>query len=191
MKKPALFPSLLTLSWFVLAAAVVAVSLVLSDGHLVYTLDDPYIHLAVAENILQGGYGVNENHFSSPSSSILFPLLLAGTEFIGLGTWGPLAINLLAMGAAVFTLGLLLTRHVLPDTDISLSFALPGGLAIAACMNAWGLPMTGMEHSLHVLGAVLFVLGFAEMERHKRVTWWLLVSIVAMPLLRFEGLALG
>lgn len=30
-----------------------------TDGLLVYSLDDPYIHLAVAEEILKGDYGIN------------------------------------------------------------------------------------------------------------------------------------
>ena len=42
-----------------------------------YTLDDPYIHLTVGKNILFGNYGINLKEFSSPSSSILFPFLLA------------------------------------------------------------------------------------------------------------------
>ena len=33
--------------------AIIAVSLTLTDGYLVYSLDDPYIHLAVAESILE------------------------------------------------------------------------------------------------------------------------------------------
>ena len=45
--------------WFSGVLALVGWSIVLADGHLVYALDDPYIHLAVAESILQGGYGVN------------------------------------------------------------------------------------------------------------------------------------
>src|SRR5262245_18537055 len=50
--------------------------LVLNEGHLVYNLDDPYIHLALAENIARGQYGVNLEEVSAPSSSILWPLLL-------------------------------------------------------------------------------------------------------------------
>lgn len=42
-----------------------------------YTLDDPYIHLSLAENLLRGHYGVNLDEVASPSSSILYPFLLA------------------------------------------------------------------------------------------------------------------
>ena len=51
--------------------------MMLNSGLLVYTLDDPYIHLALAENIKQGHYGINISEFSAPSSSPLWPFILA------------------------------------------------------------------------------------------------------------------
>ena len=51
--------------------------MMLNNGLLVYTLDDPYIHLALAENIKQGHYGINIGEFSAPSSSALWPFILA------------------------------------------------------------------------------------------------------------------
>lgn len=63
------------LVWSALATCVVVSSLILSQWRLVYTLDDPYIHLAVANVITQGGYGVNLSEYSAPSSSILYALL--------------------------------------------------------------------------------------------------------------------
>jgi hypothetical protein len=191
MKNPNRFARTLTLSWLLITAAIVAASLLLTSGHLTYSLDDPYIHLAVAENILGGGYGVNGSEYSSPSSSVAYPLVLALTELLRLGDWAPLVINLLAMGTAVFALGLLLARHVLNDSNTSLPFALLAGIAIALCMNAWGLPMTGMEHSLHVLTVVLVMLGFAGLHQNAHAPWWLVAAIVFMPLLRFEGFALA
>jgi hypothetical protein len=47
-----------TMVWALGFAILVGISLWLSEGHIIYTLDDPYIHLAVAENIAKGGYGV-------------------------------------------------------------------------------------------------------------------------------------
>jgi hypothetical protein len=46
-------------------------------GEFTYTLDDPYIHLALAKNIWYGNYGINFVEPSAPSSSILWPFLLA------------------------------------------------------------------------------------------------------------------
>ena len=82
------FPTLLLGVWCIGITILVASSIYLSDGHLIYTLDDPYIHLAVARTILQGGYGINVAEYSAPSSSIVYPFLLVITEYIGLGAWG-------------------------------------------------------------------------------------------------------
>src|SRR5687767_8062968 len=154
-----LVPLSLLLAWLGAITGLISSSMLLSDGKLIYTLDDPYIHLAVAENILRGGYGVNIQEYSSPSSSMLYPFLLAVTEFVGLGSWGPLIINLIATAAALLAVGELITRHIVVRSSCSGFFALTIGLIVAASMNSWGLPMTGMEHSLHVLTVALVILG--------------------------------
>ena len=69
-----------------------AAILTLNAGHLVYTLDDAYIHLALAENIWNGHYGVNANEFSAPSSSILWPFILAPFAGLRIGNYVPLII---------------------------------------------------------------------------------------------------
>jgi hypothetical protein len=53
--------------WLALFLLEVIASVLLCGGRLVFTLDDPYIHLTVADHILSGGYGVNTGEFSSPS----------------------------------------------------------------------------------------------------------------------------
>ncbi|MHC2245266.1 hypothetical protein [Bradyrhizobium elkanii] len=75
-------PLVTALLWLVLFAATLIFSVTLCDGRLIFTLDDPYIHLAVADHIRSGGYGVNASEVSSPSSSIIWPYLLAVTESI-------------------------------------------------------------------------------------------------------------
>lgn len=57
--------------------AIFAFILVETKGHFTYTLDDPYIHLALAKNIWLGHYGINPGEMSSPSSSLLWPFVLA------------------------------------------------------------------------------------------------------------------
>src|SRR4030042_4674796 len=63
------------------AAALIYFFLILGQtgGRFIYNLDDAYIHLAIAKHIVRDGiYGVTPFEFSSSSSSILWPLLLAG-----------------------------------------------------------------------------------------------------------------
>lgn len=75
------------------SAFIIFLSIYNSDGKLVYTLDDPYIHLAVAENILNDTFGINSDEFSSPSSSIIWPYLLAIPLKLGGGELSPLAYS--------------------------------------------------------------------------------------------------
>lgn len=73
-KSPWTNVSLRTLSvWLILFVAELVLSVYLCGGRLIFTLDDPYIHLAVADHIGAGGYGVNASELSSPSSSIIWP----------------------------------------------------------------------------------------------------------------------
>src|SRR5262245_45707833 len=56
-----------------LLIGLIAAILVLNGGTFTYTLDDPYIHLSVSEQIRSGSYGINPHEASAPSSSILYP----------------------------------------------------------------------------------------------------------------------
>lgn len=172
--------------------------LALCDGHLIYTLDDPYIHLSVAENILKGSYGVNLGESSSPCSSIMYPFILAGTEWIKLGVVGPLIINLLAMGGAVFMLGKIIEKNIFPLVNEvkkyskHFIFYLVIGMLLCFIMNAWGLVFTGMEHSIHVLLCLVIFYNFIQLvEINKAPTLFLYLALILLPFIRFEGLALS
>jgi hypothetical protein len=182
--------------WLVGLALLLAASVYVCDGHLIYSLDDPYIELAVADRILDGGYGINAAEFSTPVSSIAYPFLLAPTQSLGLGSAGALVINLLAMLAAVFILGRILKDHVLSVLPTEARAAgwrwpLAFGLSMCAVMNAWGLVMLGMEHSLHVLAVLAVLWGFLRVIDDGRSAPWLPWAIVALPMIRFEGLAMA
>ena len=90
-------------AWALVLALMIGVSAAATGEGFVYGLDDPLIHLAVAESILKGGYGVNFPELSAPSSSILFPWMLAGLLAVGAGVWAPL---ILTLGASVASLAL-------------------------------------------------------------------------------------
>jgi hypothetical protein len=182
------FATIWTVIWAAFFAVVVSISIYLCDGHLIYTLDDPYIHLAVAENIARGGYGVNAQEFSSPSSSILFPFLLTPFVTLGLGRIGPLIINTLT---TAFSVWLLLDFYWKRAVEPSQSRFFPNCFSalLILAINALALPMTGMEHSLHVLAVILTVRGLVELAETGKISTWLICAVICMPFIRFEGLA--
>ena len=85
-------------------AIILAAILLLCDGHLIYGLDDPYISLSLGWHIGHGHYGINDADLSSPSSSILYPFVLAGFAWSALQQWVPLALNALATLMLMFSL---------------------------------------------------------------------------------------
>lgn len=173
-------------------AILLASILQLTNGHLNYTLDDPYIHLALAENLVQGHYGINANENASPSSSILYPFLVATGLALGLGQLAPLMLNTLGAFGTTWVLSGIFwdalhkstTRPIPWLAYITLPFLL---LAV----NGYALSMTGMEHTLHVWASLAIIRGLIVMERNQAVPIFLIIACIAAPLLRFEGAALS
>lgn len=154
-----------------------------------YTLDDPYIHMALAENIARGHFGVNLGEVSNPSSSILWPWLLAAFEKIGLMVWAPLLVNIACF---VLSLRLMLAfclKRMAADERQAVSALIVIGAALLA-FNLFGVIFTGMEHSLHVLLCIVAVTRVID-GKYDGLT---LAALAIGPLVRFEGaivLALG
>ena len=163
-----------------------ALILVRLGGHFSYSLDDPYIHLALADQIAQGHYGLNPGEAAAPASSILFPFLLAGLSFTGIGQYAPLAICF----AATMVSGLLLSSIL----ELSISterLPVPALAALVACLllslNLIGLEFAGLEHSLHVAVTLACVLGMVRFLKTGEVAPWWWLCALAQPLIRYEG----
>lgn len=172
----------LTVGAVAFALAYGALVIAIASPASFYTLDDPFIHMALAENIARGHFGVNLGEVSNPSSSILWPWLLAASERLGVMLWAPLAINIACFAGALRIALDFCLRRLAPDRAPwpALIFC---GLALFA-FNLFGVIFTGMEHSLHTL-LTLIVVTRAIDGRHDRVA---LVAMVLAPLVRFEGL---
>ena len=76
-----------------LLGAVVAAMVGQAGGHVVYTLDDPYIHLALARELAGGHYGLHAAEAAAPSSSVLWPFLLAPRARVPAGVFLPLVLS--------------------------------------------------------------------------------------------------
>jgi hypothetical protein len=171
-----------------------------TQGNFTYTLDDPYIHLALAENLARfGHYGLNVEEYSSPSSSILWPFLLVPFLAIGLGASGPLILNVLFAVAGVLVIHQIIVDSAKisrPVADVSWVWA----LLIYFVVNGFGVVFTGMEHALHMLvtAAIICLInrmqtdaGNGEGARSGYADLLLVLCIVLSPLIRFEGLAIS
>ncbi|WP_245305512.1 hypothetical protein [Bradyrhizobium sp. LTSP857] len=177
------------LLWLVLFAAAFVAILAQCDFRLIFTLDDAYIHLAVADQILAGGYGVNAGEYSSPSSSIIWPYFLALTEALHLGAFGPLLINGTAACATVFALLRALEETGLFDDASDRPFGYLIALILIFNVSAVALPMTGMEHSVHVWASIVTFVGLVAAARGRTPTPVHFIALVLLPLIRFEGAA--
>jgi len=155
-------------------------------GVFEYPLDDVYIHLAMAEKIARGTYGVNLGEPASASSSILYPFLLLpfpGTEAQRLL---PLFWNVLAVAGAGWVWGLVARAA-------GLAGAAGATIVIAGpvLLNISGVGYTGMEAAPHLLASLVVVLGLWRALNGQGAAWWLVAAAIAAPLFRYEGLALS
>ncbi len=163
----------------------------LNGGRLTYSLDDAYIHLAVAESIARGHYGIHPREPSAPSSSILWPLLLAPGAFTPVHELLPLVLNLAALLVALELLSRLLRCCRLHRVAGGEVFAAGLLSILVLTLNLTGLVLTGMEHSLQVALALAVVLGMIATGRGERTPFYLTAAIVAGPLVRYESAALS
>ena len=164
-----------------------------SDGHFAFALDDAYIHMAVARNVVvHGVWGVTPAEFTSATSSLAWPsILAAGFAVLGAREWLPLVLDLVC---AAFLLRsaqrVLESGTVRPPRLVVL-----GGLLAVTFLS--GLPaviLTGLEHVLHAWLNLVFCYAVgralsgdnAPRGRHA-VT--LVGLAVLLPLVRFEALA--
>ena len=174
----------------IMAVLIIEILLV-CDGRLIYSLDDPYISLGLARHIAQGEYGINAGEAASPASSILYPLVLAGFAWASWQQFVPLALNMLAAIATglLFTAALCRYRILADPSQFTRGAVLV--LTVCIAVNTVGLVFVGLEHSLHALTSVFVVLALARALEEDRVPGSLVIAIVLLPLWRFEGMALA
>lgn len=183
-----------------LAGALKLLSSVLkhADGRLVYALDDPYIHLALAEQIAHGTYGINAGQASSPSSSLLWPILLLPFSGTHVQTLLPLFWNVVFSMGTAWMIGLCVTRWSrLRPTDSLLGHGSHGwtkrvlvAVLLLFAANLWTLTFVGMEHGLQIFLAALCAFGMTEVFSGRPMPREALVAAALLPSVRYEGLGL-
>lgn len=154
------------------------------QGVFSYGLDDPYIHLAIAEEIARGGYGVNPGEFAAASSSIAYPFLLVPFVLVGLGDWAPMFWNLIGGAATAALVG-----RAFPCSAGRTGIFVALVAAVVLGVILAGQVLLGMEHLLHAALTLAVFWGLKDGLVEKSPPAWLVGSIAALPLLRYEGLA--
>lgn len=178
-----------------LALVVLAVitwkSLAGTGGRITYVLDDAYIHMAVAKNLVEHGvWGVTSHGFTSVSSSILWVLLIAAADLIlGIRDLIPLGLNLVASVLAI----VLLDRAVRRTFDSTA----PQVVLVLILFVLSGIPalvFTGLEHVAHIAASLLLldraVALLGDGPNRRRDPWLLLVAAAVVTSLRYEGIFL-
>jgi hypothetical protein len=127
-----------------------------NDGKLVYALDDAWIHMALAKNVVEHGvFGVTRHGFTAASSSLLWSFLLCGVYAVcGVQELAPLVLNVASASLVVVLVHCVLTCGVLRLR--------PGYVFLILLFVIFATPMpalifSGMEHPLHILVTLAFV----------------------------------
>lgn len=164
-----------------------------NNGHFVYTQDDPYIHLALSEQLAHGHYGLNPGETASPSSSILWPFLLIPFAGHAAQAYMPLFWNLLFGALAACVIAATVER--LPGFDEEHTGSLRARqLTILVLLtldaNLIALTFVGMEHTLQVLLAILCAAGLIRTWQQAKVPAWCLVAAAIGPMVRYESISI-
>lgn len=164
-------------------------ALAATHGHLVYALDDTYIHMAIAKNLAAHGiFGVTSHEFSSASSSILWPLLLAALYKV----FGPLVVIPLIAQIAIGTALLWLCWEMLNQAGVTSNLYAGAVLAFLVLVLPM-VPMTfvAMEHLLHAFATLLFAFVSIHCLYAPRTRFFpVLLCAAAVTSARYEGLFL-
>lgn len=164
-----------------------------TQGHLVYPLDDTYIHMAMAKNLVRHGvWGVTPDGFTSTSSSPLWTLLLALVYgLVGVNEVAPFIMSLVS---ACLVLGV--AHWILRTLNTPPRIAFLAQIAIILFTPLPTLIFSGMEHPLHAaltLTATFLaahVLSSTEPSGGRKRYFWILALAPFLTAARFEGMFL-
>jgi len=147
-------PLLLAVSVFLLCTSLaVRALLTATNGHLIYAVDDAYIHMAIAKNFAgHGVWGCTPFHFSSSSSSLLWTFAVGVAYFLfGVHDSIPLVLNIaFAIATQV------VTDHYLARFSVSSALRATAMLGIVIAFPMAGMVLLGLEHVLHLLLTLWF-----------------------------------
>lgn len=147
----------LWLAWTTLVTSIVVAARVVTartGGPFIYALDDAYIHMAMAANLARHAvWGCTPFHYSAASSSPLWTALL-GLAFTAFGVHDllPLVLNVLLLAGTLAVCDAYLRQ--MGAAPFLRATAL---MALIAAVPMPAMALLGMEHSLHLLLSIAFM----------------------------------
>jgi 4-amino-4-deoxy-L-arabinose transferase-like glycosyltransferase len=167
---------------------LIVFSLGQTDGHFLYTLDDPYIHMAIAKNFVTSGtWGVTQYEFSSCSSSPLWTFLISLFHFIfGTKVIVPFILNILFALLTAF----IVFRFIVKYTD-NVFFQMIILLSILFFGPFVSVVFTGLEHSMYTFFIVLiiyYLFKIFDEQSEKKDIIVLFILLALLTLSRYEGM---
>lgn len=164
------------------------ISTSLNLGNFIYTLDDAYIHLAIAKNIfLHGIYGITQYGFNSSSSSIIWPIILSSIFYItGLNSSIPFILNIMFA-----TIVIILVYYIFRSLNMSNLYILLILISLIILTPLTPLIFSGMEHLLQILLVIPFaylsavILSKEDIENKE--IYLLVLLAIALTMVRYEN----
>jgi len=160
-------------------------------GHLVYSLDDAYIHMSISKNLaLHGVWGVSSHEFSSSSSSLIWTILLAFVYYIfSPNEITPLIFNIIPALLIIVSVYVLLKKW-----SITGNYYLFSVLILMILLPPLPpLIFTGLEHVLHILLSILFIFFASEalsVNNNRKYLWVAAIISILLPVIRYEGIVI-
>ena len=182
-----LFASLIIFG--VVISVLFILSIAKNQGHLVYALDDPYIHMAIAKNFVQHGvWGITQYGFTSSTSSLLWTLLISLSYYIfGVNEITPFILNIMFAVMTIFII-----YYIFRKLKVSPIYTFLVLMAIIFFTPIPTLIFTGMEHMMQIFLIILFAYISAQILSNDRedLYKYLLLVAVLVTMARYESLFL-
>ncbi|MBK6276570.1 MAG: hypothetical protein IPF58_18640 [Saprospirales bacterium] len=153
----------------------------LCEHQFIYATDDTYIHMAIARNLAYYKvWSTNPDFFTSSSSSFLYTILLAvGFKFFGNHQYYPYILNFVPY----FLLFVVIYKYYAEKISKQKFLAIQLFLVLL-----YPLPLFAMEHSLHVLFVLLFLLEFDQFIAGSKNVLKLFFLGFMLTMLRYESM---
>src|SRR5450432_3432439 len=181
------------LSGFSFVAVIVAVleyaALKKTGGHFCYPLDDTFIHMAVAKNlVLHGNWGITPSGFVSTSSSPLFTVLLSlFFKLFSISVIMPFIIS--CIGTLLMLLAI--QKELNGRSSLTEFNKVVCVIVTLLCGAVPALTLLGMEHTLQIAFTLLFVHRVATLlnPANKDTVWQAAFFAALMTATRYENVS--